>query len=95
MKTQQALAARETAKRFVDAMKEHRMASLCVMQQVGATDAGGFFLGFLDQALDEAGYTMVPMGFCPAGQAPNGSMVMMYSLLIRSKTGKAQSVILG
>jgi hypothetical protein len=94
MKTAQAMQARATAKMYIDTMKEHSLASLLVHQQTGATDAGGFFMGYLDQALDEAGFTIAHMACFPSGQAPNGTMVLMYTLLIRSKTGAPQRVML-
>ncbi len=94
MKTAQALEARRTAKIWIEALKTHEMSALVFMQQVGATDAGGFFLGYLDAALREEQYEIGALSFTLNGQAPNGVPLLMYSVLVRSKTGKPQSVIL-
>jgi hypothetical protein len=94
MKAQQALAARKLAKGWTDAMKEHQLAALCVNMQTGQNDAGGFLLGYLDMALEELGYLIAHMTVLPVGQNPDGVIIQSVSMLLKSKTGKAQSVIL-
>ncbi len=92
---EQQTSARKMAKAWVDAMKEHRMSALAVNCQVGVTDAGGFLLGYIREALDQSDYAIEHMGWSVVGQAPNGVPLCLVSMLIVSKTGKAQSVILG
>ncbi len=94
MRADRAREAREIVKAWTRTFQITKQACIKVAIQVSHSEAGGLLVGKVVELLEEEGLELVSHSEFPIGMNEAKEPIVICSLIVRTKDGKARSVIL-